>query len=556
MLETAEKRDAFFLLLMTTRVVDVARGADADSALTAISAESLGAGHYLFRRSGRRARLRYLEAWYDQLADLSDGRADGGWSIADSAPSFDHLLRRARRGLENFDPEELDLVASSLSRLVKAEGGATASGQRLFRGLFGDKASVFPRLRECLLRSSGVAEDAPAAASAPVSESAAGAVASSFEIPGQSTIAVGPIEERPDPRPSDRPDIEVEFSPEARLLESQIDEEIGLIERVSALEEKGGFVRHIPLEDRCEYVVVGDLHGSYSCLKSVLDDTDLESALAKGAARLICLGDYVDRGFRALEGVLRALLRLKEKYPDRVTMLRGNHELFFEAEDGLVRSRVSPSDTLDGWRGLLPERLFKAYAGYFGKLPVAAFVGEVAFIHGGLPTEDNMGSVSSRASLGEREEIREQILWSDPVAFDIRASVQRMMYERDKRFPFGPAQFRSFMRRIEAVVLVRAHEAIEEGFRESFEGTGARLLTIFSCGGAACEFREDSPYRRISPKYLVMDIARATDGAVAYRFHPRFVRTGPYQDGGGNRLARAVAADSAGGSATDGGTGV
>ena len=37
------------------------------------------------------------------------------------------------------------------------------------------------------------------------------------------------------------------------------------------------------------------------------------------------LGDFVDRGFYSVETFL-LLLALKVRYPDRITLIRGNHE--------------------------------------------------------------------------------------------------------------------------------------------------------------------------------------------------------------------------------------
>ena len=39
----------------------------------------------------------------------------------------------------------------------------------------------------------------------------------------------------------------------------------------------------------------------------------------------VCIGDFVDRGFYSVETFL-LLLALKVRYPDRITLIRGNHE--------------------------------------------------------------------------------------------------------------------------------------------------------------------------------------------------------------------------------------
>ena len=76
-------------------------------------------------------------------------------------------------------------------------------------------------------------------------------------------------------------------------------------------------------------IAIGDIHGEYDKLQGLLDCIQPTTD-----DRLVFLGDYIDRGPKSCEVVLR-LMRLVEELP-RTILLQGNHENF------LLRFLVGP----------------------------------------------------------------------------------------------------------------------------------------------------------------------------------------------------------------------
>jgi hypothetical protein len=70
---------------------------------------------------------------------------------------------------------------------------------------------------------------------------------------------------------------------------------------------------------------VGDIHGDLETLEAVLDQTRFGESTESDPIHLLFLGDYGDRGDRTAAVWLR-LLQLRREFPDRVLLLRGNHE--------------------------------------------------------------------------------------------------------------------------------------------------------------------------------------------------------------------------------------
>jgi hypothetical protein len=137
----------------------------------------------------------------------------------------------------------------------------------------------------------------------------------------------------------------------------------------------------VDLKDKETVTVVGDIHGSLSCLKQVLRFVymtgNVESDLQHGKDTLVFNGDFVDRGPNGLE-VLCTLLFLKLAYPDRVFLIRGNHE------DTMVSSVYGFMEELQS-KYERTDRIWHELSKVFGALPLAAITSTAFIVHGGIP---------------------------------------------------------------------------------------------------------------------------------------------------------------------------
>ena len=128
--------------------------------------------------------------------------------------------------------------------------------------------------------------------------------------------------------------------------------------------------------------VFGDIHGQYQDLMRFFDlwgipndNGDIESY------DYLFLGDYVDRGNHSLETIC-LLMALKVKFPDKIHLLRGNHEdkwinnAFGFAEECGNRLGEEPSE---------PDSVFSKINEVFDWLPLAAVIDErIVCLHGGI----------------------------------------------------------------------------------------------------------------------------------------------------------------------------
>ena len=287
------------------------------------------------------------------------------------------------------------------------------------------------------------------------------------------------------------------------------------VENVDALEfgSPGFLDGHVyvepPSDKDFEMIVLGDLHGCYSCLKGALMQADfMEKVKAYRAdpennpqIKLVLLGDYIDRGRFSYNGILRTVLKLFLTVPEHVYVLRGNHEYYIEYQ-GRVYGGVRPAEAINSLVRHVPDEVFERYLKFFDSMPNMLVHDRMVFVHAGIPRDalirerwKDMGSLND-------PDVRFQMLWSDPSRAEV---IPEDLQAASARFPFGRRQFRSFMSKLGCNLLVRGHEKVNAGFKSVYRDDDIRLLTVFSAGGIDNDdIPADSNYRDVRPMALTI----------------------------------------------------
>ncbi|MFX1315575.1 MAG: metallophosphoesterase [Promethearchaeota archaeon] len=220
-------------------------------------------------------------------------------------------------------------------------------------------------------------------------------------------------------------------------------------------------------KEECVYVI-GDIHGNLDSLLTLIDITEKSNPKL-----IIFLGDIVDRGSRQLE-CLMAILAFKILNPNRVFILKGNHEtLEMNQYYGFFQDFIQRFND---------QNKFKEILELYYVLPFCATINrKILCLHGGIPEDieilkklkglkpQDVNSVFKSIS-----DSLFQIIWNDPKEGLIG-------FADSFRGPgikfFGEDAFNNFMKANNLRYLIRAHECFPEGYRWFFNN---RLLSIFS----------------------------------------------------------------------------
>lgn len=181
------------------------------------------------------------------------------------------------------------------------------------------------------------------------------------------------------------------------LTEAQVKD---LCDRAREMLIEEGNIQHVD----APVTICGDIHGQFYDLMELFNVGGMCPD-----TRYLFMGDFVDRGLYSVETFL-LLLALKVRYPDRIVLIRGNHESRQITQVyGFYDECSRKYGNVNVWRYCCEV---------FDYLSLGAIVdGRVFCVHGGL--SPNILKLDQIRSIDRKQEVPQDgamcdLLWSDP----------------------------------------------------------------------------------------------------------------------------------------------
>ncbi|OAA69523.1 serine/threonine-protein phosphatase PP2A catalytic subunit [Cordyceps fumosorosea ARSEF 2679] len=209
--------------------------------------------------------------------------------------------------------------------------------------------------------------------------------------------------------------------------------------------------------------VVGDIHGQFYDLIEIFriggycPDTNY-----------LFLGDYVDRGMFSVE-TISLLVCLKLRYPERVHLIRGNHE-----SRGVTQSYGFYTECARKYGN---ANVWHYFTDMFDFMTLSVVIDNQIFcVHGGL--SPSIHSIDQIKIIDRFREIPHEgpmadLVWSDPDPERDEFSLS----PRGAGYTFGAQVVKKFLAVNNMSHILRAHQLCQEGFQVLYDD---RLSTVWS----------------------------------------------------------------------------
>jgi len=228
--------------------------------------------------------------------------------------------------------------------------------------------------------------------------------------------------------------------------------------------------------------IFGDIHGQFRDLLLLLHDF----GFAGRGPTCIFNGDWVDRGSHQLE-TITLLFALKVVYPDKVKLVRGNHE---DPEMNRHMGEFGFPYRCVQRLGQDGKDVFRVVSRAFEWLPLACLIDDqVLVLHGGIGAGnwslDYLRSVIRPLSHDDlaMNPVLWNILWSDPIPDEAQDHFGVHDSPRDNHqhlmLTFGKDVTQFFCQRNGLEMIVRSHQALMGGCGYEVMHSG-RCVRVFS----------------------------------------------------------------------------